>query len=188
MVVTALVVVGPVRRPDLSPRSPRVALAWCGPRCGIHSRIAPALAGWTRRQESRRPHVATRYNCRPRSQGAAAVGAEPHRTRWRSADGRFPGPLDRGQDQSPRLPCSPWLDQLSQVLARRRTVCLRQPHGHHVGQIDDHAILVGLAVIPRTGQDQTAPLIGRPPQAPRVPRQNPRIPRRRRHRSPGEIA
>jgi hypothetical protein len=32
---------------------------------------------------------------------------------------------------------------------------------HHVGQVDDHAILVGLAVIPRTGQDQTALLVQR---------------------------
>src|SRR6266516_2899224 len=56
----------------------------------------------------------------------------------------------------------PSLDQLSQVLAGRRTVCLRHPHRYHVGQVDDHAILVGLAVISRTGQDQTAPFVQRP--------------------------
>jgi hypothetical protein len=52
--------------------------------------------------------------------------------------------------------------RLSQILARRRSVCPRHPHRHHVGQVDDDAILVVLAVIPRTGQDQTAPLVQRP--------------------------
>jgi hypothetical protein len=37
----------------------------------------------------------------------------------------------------------PSLDRLSQVLAGRRTVCLRHPHRYHVGQVDDHAELVG---------------------------------------------
>src|SRR6266436_6426508 len=56
---------------------------------------------------------------------------------------------------------SPSLGQLSQVLARRRTVCLRHPHRYHVGQVDDHAILVGLAVISRMGQNQAAPFVQR---------------------------
>src|SRR2546430_3561237 len=56
---------------------------------------------------------------------------------------------------------SPSLGQLSQVLARRRTVCLRHPHRYHVGQVDDYAILVGLAVISGMGQDQAAPFVQR---------------------------
>jgi len=55
----------------------------------------------------------------------------------------------------------PSLDQPSQVLAGRRTVCLRHPHRYHVGQVDDHTTLVGLAVISRMGQDQAAPLVQR---------------------------
>ena len=55
----------------------------------------------------------------------------------------------------------PWLGQLSRVLARRHTFCLRHQHRYHVGQVDEHAILIGLAVIPRMGQYQTAPLIQR---------------------------
>src|SRR6266542_1881190 len=62
-----------------------------------------------------------------------------------------------------KAPCRvlPWLDRLSQVLAGRRTVCLRHPYRYHVRQVDGHAVLVGLAVTPRMGQDQTAPLVQR---------------------------
>jgi hypothetical protein len=51
--------------------------------------------------------------------------------------------------------------QQSQVLPRRHAVCLRHPDRYHVGEVDDHAILVGLAVIPRMGQDQAALLVQR---------------------------
>jgi hypothetical protein len=53
------------------------------------------------------------------------------------------------------------LGQLLQVLAGRRTICRRHPHRYHVGQVDDHAILVGLAVISRMRQDQAAPFVQR---------------------------
>jgi hypothetical protein len=65
----------------------------------------------------------------------------------------------RGRVKAPG--CRVSLSALLQVLARRRTVCLRHPHRYHVGQVDDHAILAGLAVIPRTGQHQAAPLVQR---------------------------
>src|SRR6266571_8661919 len=56
---------------------------------------------------------------------------------------------------------SPSPGQLSHVLARRCTVCLRHPHRYHVGQVDDHATLAGLAVISGLGQDQAAPVVQR---------------------------
>jgi fatty acid desaturase len=51
--------------------------------------------------------------------------------------------------------------QLSQVLARRRAVCLRHPHRDHVGQVDDHAAVAGLAALSGMGQDQAAPFVQR---------------------------
>ena len=51
--------------------------------------------------------------------------------------------------------------RLSHVLAGRRTVCLRHPHRYHVGQVDDHAAVAGLAAISGLGQDQAAPSVQR---------------------------
>jgi hypothetical protein len=47
--------------------------------------------------------------------------------------------------------------QVLQALARRGAVRLRQSHRYPVGQVDDHAIFVGRAVVPGTCQDQAAP-------------------------------
>jgi hypothetical protein len=70
-----------------------------------------------------------------------------------------PGGLDGGRIKVAAFPAS--LGQLLQVLAGRLTVCRRHPHRYHVGQVDDHAILVGLAGISRMGQDQAAPFVQR---------------------------
>jgi hypothetical protein len=48
---------------------------------------------------------------------------------------------------------------LLQVLAGRVGVRSRHPYRHHVGEVDDHAILVDLAVGPRPDQDQAAALV-----------------------------
>src|SRR5713101_5930260 len=74
--------------------------------------------------------------------------------------------------------------QLSQVLAGRRAVGLRHPNRYHVGQVDDHAALARLAVIPRMTQNQTEPLVQRTGDRLKClvfPGENPRISRRRLH-------
>ena len=56
---------------------------------------------------------------------------------------------------------SPSPGQLSQILARRHTVCLRHPHRYHVGQVDDHAAVASLTAISGMSQDQAAPFVQR---------------------------
>src|SRR5258708_4982687 len=97
----------------------------------------------------------------PAVTGAAVTGSyvADGGDRWSDIDLAFGihGPLSgaleradvvRARDQGSlrRVPSS--LGQLSQVLASCRAVCPRHPHRYHVGQVDDHAILVRLAVIP----------------------------------------
>src|SRR5258706_9136043 len=102
-------------------------------------------------------------------------GAGDHRP-----DRRFPGVSERGQGHKAREDSAASVGRgiveahplrspgflrgwasLSQVLAGRRAVCPRHPHRYHVSQVDDHAILVCLAVIPGMVQNQAAPLVQR---------------------------
>src|SRR5690606_15861784 len=46
-----------------------------------------------------------------------------------------------------------------QVLARLGAVCPRYTRRHHVGEVDDYAVHVGFAIISRSHQHQTAPLV-----------------------------
>lgn len=80
--------------------------------------------------------------------------------------------------------------QVLQVLARRGAVCLRQSHRYHVGQVNDHAILVGRGHTWHVSRPGCArrPAHERSPQAPRSLPRSPHISRRSLHRAPDEIA
>src|SRR6266513_2316108 len=87
------------------------------------------------------------------------AGTWPHSARWRPGDDCVRVGWIRGRITVAAV--SPRWTSCSQVLARRRAVRLRYPHRYHVGQVDDQAVLVGLAVIFRMDQDQTAPFVQR---------------------------
>src|SRR5438094_539941 len=70
-----------------------------------------------------------------------------------------PGDTVDQDDTALCLPADARSNQPLQVLTRGVAVRLRHPHGHHIGEVDDHAILVCLTVVPRPDQHQAAPLV-----------------------------
>src|SRR6185437_13210795 len=67
--------------------------------------------------------------------------------------------LDQGQDQGG---CVLPLAGPAVTCTGPSPHCLSStPHRYHVGQVDDHAAVAGLAVISGLGQDQAAPVVQR---------------------------
>jgi hypothetical protein len=80
--------------------------------------------------------------------GPSWLEARVQRTSTRPSRTSERGDVVRARDQGSIRCVLPGLGQLSQVLASRRAVGPRHPHRYHIGQVDDHAILVRLAVVP----------------------------------------
>jgi hypothetical protein len=138
-----------------------------------------------------------RHGLRDNTHGAL-LARGPDVPRRATHSGTFPSDVDHAVNDRDRASnCFKSFAQFGcpsnrplQILAGCFAVCPRHPHGHHVGEVDHHTGLAGLAVVSRVGQNQAAPFVerGRSFQAPRLRRRSRRLSGRRPRRPPGGIA